>query len=63
MKDIITIFSQRLACYLMYRGFVLGGMRPDIEGSGRNLFFFKNSNHIQDEIKKYRQKHCMSKNK
>ena len=57
MKDIITIFSQRLAGYLMYKGFVLGGIRQDSEGSGRNLFFFKNSKNIQDVIKEYRKLH------
>lgn len=62
MKDIITIFSQRLAGYLMYQGFVLGGIRQDSEGSGRNLFFFKNSNNIQDVIKKYRELHPSNKN-
>lgn len=62
MKEIITIFSQRLAGYLMYQGFVLGGIRQDSEGSGRNLFFFKNSNNIQDVIKKYRELHPSNKN-
>ena len=61
MKDIITIFSQRLAGYLMYQGFVLGGSRPDNEGSGRNLFFFKNSDEIQKAIKEYRRMHPSDK--
>ncbi len=56
-KKIITIFSQRLAGYLMYNGFVVGGMRPDDDGSGRNVFFFKNSDDIQNTIRKYRQLH------
>lgn len=56
-KKIITIFSQRLAGYLMYNGFVVGGMRPDDDGSGRNVFFFKNSDDIQNTIKKYRRLH------
>lgn len=56
-KEIITIFSQRLAGYLMYNGFVVGGMRPDDDGSGRNVFFFKNSENIQKTIMKYRSLH------
>ena len=56
-KDIITVFSQRLAGYLMYNGFVVGGMRPDDDGSGRNVFFFKNTDDIQKAIKRYRQLH------
>lgn len=61
MNDIITIFSQRLAGYLMYKGFVLGGSRPDSEGSGRNLFFFKNSDDIQKAIAEYRRIHPSDK--
>ena len=57
MNDIITIFSQRLAGYLMYSGFVLGGTRPDENGSGRNLFFFKNSKELQQTINNYRKSH------
>ena len=60
-NDIITIFSQRLAGYLMYNGFVIGGMNPDNDGSGRNVFFFKNSANIQDVIKKYRRLHPSDK--
>ena len=56
-KKIITVFSQRLAGYLMYNGFVVGGMRPDDDGSGRNVFFFKNSENIQKTIMKYRRLH------
>lgn len=57
MNDIITIFSQRLAGYLMYSGFVLGGTRPDENGSGRNLFFFKNSKELQEAMNNYRKRH------
>lgn len=56
-KEIITVFSQRLAGYLMYNGFVVGGMRPDDDGSGRNVFFFRNSDSILGMIKKYRSLH------
>lgn len=61
MTDKVTIFSQRLAGYLMYSGFVLGGIRPDENGSGRNLFFFKNSEEIQKAIEKYRNEHPSTK--
>lgn len=60
-KDIISIFSQRLAGFLMYNGFVLGGMRQDTNGSGRNIFYFKNSDSIQNEILKYRKIHPSDK--
>lgn len=52
----LPIFSQRLAGYLMYKGFVLGNMRPDYKGSGKNVFFFMKSNQILDEIKNYKNK-------
>lgn len=50
----ITIFSQRLAGYLMLNKFVLISMRPDINGSGRNLFFFNDSEEIQEKIRQYK---------
>lgn len=53
----VTIFSQRLAGYLMYNGFVLGQMRPDNNGSGRNIFFFKNSLEIRGKMNEYRKLH------
>lgn len=54
MKNkIITIFSQQLAGYLMLNKFVLIGMRQDINGSGRNLFFFNDSEEIQEKIRQY----------
>lgn len=53
----ITIFSQRLAGYLMLNGFVLADMRPDRNGSGKNVFFFKNSNDIINCINKYNNTH------
>lgn len=53
-NKIITIFSQRLAGYLMLNKFVLISMRPDINGSGRNLFFFNDSEEIQEKIRQYK---------
>lgn len=47
--------NMRLAGKLMTRGFVLKDMKPDNDGSGRNVFLFKNSpeliNAINDELK------------
>jgi len=42
-----TIFSQKLAAYLMDRGFVLLDMRRDVKGSGKNVFYFKNSEELR----------------
>ena len=49
---IFTAFSQRLAGYLMWRGFVLIGMRKDDKGT-RNLFFFRDSDSLQSSINEY----------
>ena len=48
------IFNQRLAGYLMLNGFVLIDTRPDTNGSGRNVFFFKESQELLDKISEYK---------
>ncbi len=48
-----TIFSQKLAAYLMDRGFVLLDMRRDVKGTGKNVFYFKNSQELTDAIFDY----------
>lgn len=47
----VTIFRQRLVGYLLLRGFVLAGMRPDREGTGRNVFFFKDTPEIRKAMR------------
>ena len=49
-----TVFSQKLAGYLMIKGFVLKDMRQDEKGSGKNIFFFKNTESLKVEIMKYK---------
>ena len=51
-----TIYSQRLAGYLMLHGFVLVEMRPHEDGSGRNVFYFNDSPELQMAIKQYTRK-------
>ena len=49
-----TVFSQRVAGYLMMRGFVLVGMDVKTkEKDGKNVFFFKDSADLQSAIKEY----------
>jgi len=48
------IKSQKVAGYLMQRGFVLCGMKPDLE-SIRNIFIFKNSYELISAINDYKQ--------
>ena len=49
----ITIFKQALAGYLMMRGFVLICTDKSTNGSGRNVFFFKDSIELQEAINEY----------
>ena len=46
--------SQRLAGFLMMRGFVLHGMKLDID-SNRNIFLFTNSKELLGAIETYKQ--------
>lgn len=48
-----TIFSQKLAAYLMGRGFVLLDMQKDAKGTGRNVYYFKNSDELVKAIFDY----------
>lgn len=56
-KEYITVFGQKLAGWLMVQGFPLKDMRPDRDGSGRNLFFFKNSEEIHQKMREYKEKY------
>lgn len=56
IKKNVTVFSQKLAGQLMVKGYVVVAMEPDKSGSGKNVFFFKNSPQIQQEIRDYQQK-------
>ena len=50
----LTIYSQKLAGYLMQRGFVLIDMKEDIKPTGRNVFLFKNTPQLQSAIDEYK---------
>ena len=52
---IYYIRSQRLAGFLMMKGFVLQFIKPLNDGSNRNLFCFKNSDELLEKIKEYKQ--------
>lgn len=47
------IFSQRLAAYLMARGFVLQRTEPDKRQNGRNIFVFHASEALEAAISDY----------
>ncbi|WP_354702701.1 DUF5659 domain-containing protein [Brevibacillus panacihumi] len=48
-----VIHSQKLAGYLMARGFVLVGTEPDRRGNGRNVFLFRKSDELERAVTKY----------
>ncbi len=48
------IFSQRLAGYLMYEGFVLLRILEDKMGSGRNIFVFNETYALCKAIENYK---------
>lgn len=48
-----TVFSQRLAGYLMLNGFVLEGIGTNDHDSRKRVFFFKDSDELQCAIAKY----------
>lgn len=50
----IMISNQKLCGYLMLNGFVLINMRPNNDGSGRNVFFFNNSENIKTAIRNFK---------
>ena len=53
-SKMITIFSQKLAGFLMMHSFVLVGMRPNKNNSGKNVFFFNDSPELQTAIEEYK---------
>ena len=48
-----TIFTQKLAGYLMMHGFVLMKIAPHYGGNGKNVFYFKDSKEINAAIDEY----------
>lgn len=48
-----TIYSQKLAGYLMQKGFILIDMQEDIKPTGRNVFLFKNTPQLRTAIDEY----------
>lgn len=48
------VFSQYLAGWLMYhKGYMLRGMRPDKTNNKKNVFLFKWSNQLEQDIEEY----------
>jgi len=52
MTKEFSAYSQRLAGFLMMRGFVVKLMRQDMK-TRRNIFMFNNSQELQIAVKEY----------
>jgi hypothetical protein len=49
-----TIFSQRLAGLLMTKGFVLVGMEQGKNNTGKNVFYFNDSDELRSAMEEYK---------
>lgn len=49
-----TVYSMKLAGLLMQKGFVLVDMRPNDNGSGKNVFYFNESPELERVIEVYK---------
>ena len=47
--------SMKLAGFLMQKGFVLHGVKPEANNSHRNIFLFTNSPQLLSAIEQYKQ--------
>jgi len=52
-RDIIVIYSPRMAGYLMLRGFYLVGVAPNIKRPGKNCFSLFSSQMLKETMKDY----------
>ena len=52
-KKTYIVYSQKMAGYLMQRGFVLIDMQPDLKKTRRNVFFFYNTPQLKSAINEY----------
>lgn len=54
MKKMKTIFSQKLAGHLMLKGFVLVGMEQGRNHTGKNVFYFNDSEELRLAMEEYK---------
>lgn len=48
-----TIYNQRLCGYLQLNGFILVDLKPNKNGNGKNVFFFKETPELLTAIQEY----------
>ena len=52
-RDIIVIYSPRMAGYLMLKGFYLVGVQPNKKRPGKNCFSFFSSRMLKEAMEDY----------
>lgn len=52
-KKNFMVFNQKMAGYLMQKGFVLIDMRPDLKNTRRNVFLFNDTPQLKSAIDEY----------
>ena len=55
-RKLKTIFSMKLAGVLMQNGLVLVDMRPNTNGSGKNVFYFNDSPELEKILTQFKRK-------
>lgn len=52
-RNVIIIYSLRMAGYLMMRGFYLISVQPNLKHPGKNCFSFYDSSMLKDAMEDY----------
>ena len=55
MMEFRTIYSMKMAGYLMLKGFVLMDIAENTNGSGKKVFFFKQSDKLEKAMGEFLQ--------
>lgn len=53
-QKFMTVFSLRMAGFLMMHGFVLMDLREHIDGSGKKVFYFIKSPELERVMEEYK---------
>jgi hypothetical protein len=53
LRKIIPIYNQRLCGYLMLNGFVLIDIAPNTDHTGKNVFYFNDTNELRSKMKEF----------
>lgn len=50
----VSVFSLRLAGWLMWHGYICCGIKPNTDGSGRFVYYFKDSEAIREHMSDFK---------